>query len=115
MPKKKKPSGALAASSRLAALENAEIEYMIILGFFSLGKKPASGERVLEALEQLGYALDHQMGAVFGGLVEDGTLLHCGVEKKTGYNMWKLAPAMHAALAKNRAKVERYLERRFAR
>jgi hypothetical protein len=113
LPKKTKASAAVAAASaRLARLQNAEVEYMIILTFFSNGAKPASGERVLTALEHLGYAIDTEMAATFAGLVKDGTLVHCGVEKKTDFHLWKLAPAVRNALVKNRAKVEAYLARR---
>jgi len=115
MPKKKttKASSAVAAArARLARLENAELEYMIILTFFSNGAKPASGERVLTALEHLGYPIDTEMAATFAGLIKDGTLVHAGVEKKTEFHLWKLAPAIRAALVKDRAKVEAYLARR---
>jgi len=93
-------------------LENAEIEYMIILGFHSVGNRPASGERVLTALEHLGYPFTREVAAIFAGLIKDGTLVHCGVEDDTGFHSWKLSPPIRAALAKNRAKVERYLQRR---
>ncbi len=85
---------------------------MILVTFFSNGAKPASGERALTALEHLGYEIDTEMAATFAGLIKDGTLVHCGVEKKTGFHLWKLSPAMRGAFGKNRARVERYLARR---